>query len=980
MASTKWMIALGGGAIALVGPAAIGQSWPFTHSYDANFLPQSPSTTPRWTKVLDSDEAGPKTSESVSNGILTVYTASKADYLEYRMDAGGGLNWNPSGAGSTLEVRLKTDFNTSGASWAGNLVIGTGSRAWTLGIGTDYISDFAGGGDLPIVTDDAFHTYRFTLTDEVNGPLALYIDGASTPAKFWPGAAGGSKRLGFGDVTTSNEGGQIQWDYIHWTNQGKFAPIAQPRSAGQPGFGRQWLRERPLTVMGEVASVTPGGYQVTPFDTNKYLGMNLNTVFVLSTPAIAEASARAGIDWHMMMDIPPSQPLTQDHKNTINYLVSRGHATAWYLPDEPQTATELQNAANYARWMNANHPDLLTYINVFQSDLGFLNNVVNTVRPDLLMFDNYPFKSDGSNDSNSWFQTLMNVRQVSQAHQIPYGGWLQSFNIPGYNVRTPSESDTRYNGYTLLTAGYSMLNYYIYDDGPATSVTSPLLDSSGNPTQMYHYAAAANQEYVTLGKTLRFLTSTDVRFVPGLHAVGGNTAKNATPSGLVDWSAGAGGDQHLISLSVASGQLGNEKNGLVGFFYDDDGQGYFMLTNLNHGAGLSAAAASLSFVLGFDSTTNELLRLNRTTGAQERLTLTNHQLNWTLPGGTGDLFKYNTGNFAGLGWCMDASGDWGDSDNWLGVIPNAVNATATFGGVLSTARTVYTDAPRTLGTLRFNSASRYNLSGNGSLTIQSSGTALIDVRAGSHKISLPLVFASDANIAVAGGASLLLSNPVTIRPGKAVTSSGTVRIEAPLTLEAGALLALAGGATTFTAAPAVAPGAAVDLRSGSILIDYGDGSSPVAAIQAQLASGYARGSWDGDGINSSTAVPGQTGLGWRDEAQSGLVIIRHAYYGDADLDGAVDLADLGALATAWQTPASWDRGDFDYSGFVDLSDLGLLASNWQRGIESARTEWAAALAALGLAGSSVPEPSLMGSMLIASTAVLRRAARRKTLQ
>jgi MYXO-CTERM domain-containing protein len=42
------------------------------------------------------------------------------------------------------------------------------------------------------------------------------------------------------------------------------------------------------------------------------------------------------------------------------------------------------------------------------------------------------------------------------------------------------------------------------------------------------------------------------------------------------------------------------------------------------------------------------LRLNRLTGEQELIPLTNHMLFLTLPGGTGDLFKYNTSDFVGI--------------------------------------------------------------------------------------------------------------------------------------------------------------------------------------------------------------------------------------------------------------------------------------------------------------------------------------------
>jgi hypothetical protein len=53
--------------------------------------------------------------------------------------------------------------------------------------------------------------------------------------------------------------------------------------------------------------------------------------------------------------------------------------------------------------------------------------------------------------------------------------------------------------------------------------------------------------------------------------------------------------------------------------------------------------------------------------------------------------------------------------------------------------------------------------------------------------------------------------------------------------------------------------------------------------------------------------------------------------GDANHDGAVDVADLGILATNWQlSPKNFPAGDFNYDGTVDVSDLGILATNWQK--------------------------------------------------
>jgi hypothetical protein len=98
--------------------------------------------------------------------------------------------------------------------------------------------------------------------------------------------------------------------------------------------------------------------------------------------------------------------------------------------------------------------------------------------------------------------------------------------------------------------------------------------------------------------------------------------------------------------------------------------------------------------------------------------------------------------------------------------------------------------------------------------------------------------------------------------------------------------------------------------------------------------------------------------------------------GDADLDGDVDIADLGILASNWQLPGDLLHGDFDGNGTIDVNDLGLLASNWQAGVGSGQP-LGEALAAVGLPGSSVPEPGTAALLLAACIAASSRWTRRR---
>ncbi len=91
--------------------------------------------------------------------------------------------------------------------------------------------------------------------------------------------------------------------------------------------------------------------------------------------------------------------------------------------------------------------------------------------------------------------------------------------------------------------------------------------------------------------------------------------------------------------------------------------------------------------------------------------------------------------------------------------------------------------------------------------------------------------------------------------------------------------------------------------------------------------------------------------------------------GDANLDGVVDISDLGILATNWQqSPRDFVQGDFDHNSAVDISDLGILATNWQAGASSLDQ----ALAAMGLSNASVPEPTTIWAIAIFGGFAVRR--------
>jgi hypothetical protein len=142
----------------------------------------------------------------------------------------------------------------------------------------------------------------------------------------------------------------------------------------------------------------------------------------------------------------------------------------------------------------------------------------------------------------------------------------------------------------------------------------------------------------------------------------------------------------------------------------------------------------------------------------------------------------------------------------------------------------------------------------------------------------------------------------------------------------------------------ITPGGTLDVSDNAAVIDHG-GGGPIAEVQAHVASGYNGGAWDGTGITSSTAATqANTGVGYAEatdlftsfpatfagtSVDATSVLIRHTFYGDADLNRTVNLTDFNRLAANFgQSGRRWSHGDFDYNGQVNLNDFNRLAANF----------------------------------------------------
>ncbi len=189
---------------------------------------------------------------------------------------------------------------------------------------------------------------------------------------------------------------------------------------------------------------------------------------------------------------------------------------------------------------------------------------------------------------------------------------------------------------------------------------------------------------------------------------------------------------------------------------------------------------------------------------------------------------------------------------------------------------------------------------------------------------------------------------------------------------------------TIVPAVSVSTGS-LDLTNNAMVVDYVAGNSPFASVQSSIITGYAAGSWNGVGINSSSAAAAftsahPTALGYGEASTLGVttfaghtvdnssVLVRYTLAGDANLDGTVNALDFNAIATNFgkSTTSVWTQGDSNYDGLVNTADFLLLAQNFN-----------APLAAPPLAaplGALVPEPTMLG--LLSMLPLLARRKRR----
>lgn len=170
-------------------------------------------------------------------------------------------------------------------------------------------------------------------------------------------------------------------------------------------------------------------------------------------------------------------------------------------------------------------------------------------------------------------------------------------------------------------------------------------------------------------------------------------------------------------------------------------------------------------------------------------------------------------------------------------------------------------------------------------------------------------------------------------PGAVTVDAGKLQMAANQTYgglavnnAAVAQVAPSGTTVLTTSALTLSPAASLDLADNDLVVTYGALTSPVETVRGYLAAAYNHGGWDQPGLLSSSAAaqPNHaTTLGIVDDTVNHLVRVRYTWYGDVDLNGTVDAADLARFAAAGTPSATWSTGDMNLDGTVNADDYAL---------------------------------------------------------
>jgi hypothetical protein len=410
---------------------------------------------------------------------------------------------------------------------------------------------------------------------------------------------------------------------------------------GEMNRGRKWVRSHPFQICA-IAEGPVDIQQYKAFKFSSYMATNLANAEY--PEKMFGAAAKAGLGWHWFYrwnsELPEKEFIPKLKEFVTKYPgilgVNVGDETN---PKEyPAIAKRIGQVKELVPDAIVYHASLGLALKAYHDDhqlyRDYLDQAIEILKIDVLMYNLYPFNHN-STDEDFYINAAI-VREKALSAGIPYWTWLQGFGWlnKGSLAQEPSESELRFQAFVSLAYGYSGMAYWTYA-GTYEPYTNAILNAHGKPSPIGVALQGAIEEIKNVGQVTKNLTSTGIFFCPSKNYQEGKWV-SPLPNGTRPWKPQTG--YPMDTINVTDGQKGF----VVGLFSDDEGRKYFMVVNGNHGAGKTSVQTAGAVTIRFSDSISKIERLNRYTGKFEMMHLCDHTLNqYTLPGGTGDLFRFH---------------------------------------------------------------------------------------------------------------------------------------------------------------------------------------------------------------------------------------------------------------------------------------------------------------------------------------------------
>ena len=311
------------------------------------------------------------------------------------------------------------------------------------------------------------------------------------------------------------------------------------------------------------------------------------------------------------------------------------------LADEPQNPNNQKFHLRQQLWIEKKHPRLLTLICESLTNTPAWESEWKAIKCDAIIFQWYPY---GTSDGRSPTITDPVLACLERAARFCEARGLGFFVARGIRGRPNSESTLRLNTYAALAAGCrGFVDFTWGAESPDNGYVWYKDKAYQGPSRQFEPLTRINREVAFLGRCLLKLRAvrtyhTDLRT---------HTTWAGTNYGFDEPDRLRTGQLETIEGRA----IERAPRLLVGFFRDAVDEEYFLVVNKRESRALDVDQAQLAqqVTLRFRGDVSAVERINRETGKIERLPVKDGAVQFTLPGGTGDLLKVSNGKpFAGI--------------------------------------------------------------------------------------------------------------------------------------------------------------------------------------------------------------------------------------------------------------------------------------------------------------------------------------------